>query len=88
MADANKIRRNEISWKWFGKKKKYCENCGKPDTTTKEYDKDGYLIRRRLDNKNPLTIHHIDGNIYNNEDNNLQTLCRKCHDLVHNQAKK
>jgi len=28
-------------------------------------------------------VHHIDENRYNNEDDNLATLCRRCHTLVH-----
>ena len=30
-----------------------------------------------------LEIHHIDGNRWNNDPNNLVTLCRKCHFEIH-----
>lgn len=30
----------------------------------------------------PLTLHHIDHNQFNNEDENLKLYCRACHDIV------
>jgi 5-methylcytosine-specific restriction endonuclease McrA len=30
-----------------------------------------------------LTVHHVDNNPKNNEESNIMTLCRKCHDAVH-----
>lgn len=35
-------------------------------------------------NKIPLEVHHIDGNPYNNKENNLQVLCPNCHSLTNN----
>ena len=34
--------------------------------------------------KVPLQIHHIDGNCFNNSENNLQLLCPNCHSLTEN----
>lgn len=31
-----------------------------------------------------LIVHHLDGDRYNNDMNNLQTLCTSCHCRVHN----
>lgn len=36
-----------------------------------------------LGQKIPLELHHIDGNRFNNNLNNLQILCSNCHSLVH-----
>lgn len=56
--------------KWKGD---VCEICG----LTHRYDEDGYLVTRAH-----LTVHHIDGNVRNNDPVNLSTLCRPCHDKV------
>ena len=34
-----------------------------------------------------LTIHHVDGNPFNNDDKNLVTLCRRHHRKFHSSAK-
>jgi hypothetical protein len=34
-----------------------------------------------------LHIHHMDKNILNNNQENLKTLCRKCHDALHTQMR-
>jgi len=34
----------------------------------------------------PLELHHIDGNRFNNEFNNLQVLCPNCHSLTDNNS--
>lgn len=57
--------------KW---KKANCEDCGVGD----RYSEDGYMQTRAN-----LTIHHIDENVANNSPENLQTLCRKCHNKKH-----
>lgn len=46
-----------------------CQVCG-----TQEWNGD----------KVPLELHHIDGNINNNGDDNLQVLCPNCHAQTHN----
>lgn len=56
-------------------RKDCCEECGSKN----EYDAGGYLVKKRR-----LTVHHVDGNRFNNDPSNLQTLCRKCHDKKHN----
>ncbi|NQU99405.1 MAG: HNH endonuclease [Parcubacteria group bacterium] len=39
-----------------------------------------FIARRKcLENKEKLSIHHIDYNKQNNNPNNLISLCRKCH---------
>lgn len=47
-----------------GLKEYKCEKCGRTEWEGKEI---------------PLELHHIDGNKYNNELNNLQLLCPNCH---------
>ncbi len=76
--------RQQLSQHWVFKKKSACESCGQPDATRRVYDEDGYLLRVQKNKVNYLTIHHIDGNIENNTDENLQTLCRLCHEALHN----
>jgi hypothetical protein len=34
------------------------------------------------------SLHHIDGNPYNNSSSNLKPLCRACHDEIHGFSKK
>ena len=58
---------------YFVHKKSACEMCGKKSIDTSL----GYFRGTKL------TVHHIDGNIQNNSLENLQTLCRPCHDKVH-----
>lgn len=41
-----------------------------------------------LGEKIPLELHHIDGNKYNNELNNLQILCPNCHSFTPNYRRK
>lgn len=38
--------------------------------------------------KIPLDLHHIDGNRFNNNLENLQILCKNCHGLTPNHSKK
>ena len=47
---------------------KACENCGKHRP-----DNDGF----------GFCTHHKDGNRYNNSMENLEVLCKRCHQLVH-----
>lgn len=47
-------------------KEEKCEICG---------------LSEWLGQKIPLELHHIDGNHYNNELNNLQIICPNCHAL-------
>jgi hypothetical protein len=54
-------------------KKKKCENCN---------------LENWLGNEIPLELHHIDGNRFNNELNNLQILCPNCHSLTPNNSGK
>ena len=56
-----------------GVKEHKCENCGLGDW---------------LGNKISLELHHIDGNRFNNELNNLQILCPNCHSMTDNYSGK
>ena len=49
-------------------RKDCCEICGKKE----EFKKGGYLA-----------VHHIDNDLTNNKENNLQTLCGSCHAKSH-----
>ena len=55
-----------------GIKKDECEMCG---------------LNEWMNKKIPLELHHIDGNRYNNELDNLQILCPNCHSLTPNHSK-
>lgn len=57
-------------------KKDHCEECGDPGY----YLAGDYPVRRKL------TVHHIDEDVENNRPENLQTLCRKCHNKKHGQS--
>lgn len=50
-----------------GYKNEKCENCNNT---------------KWLNKKIPLELHHIDGNHFNNEFNNLRILCPNCHSLA------
>lgn len=52
-----------------GIKEHICENCG---------------LDKWLENKISLELHHIDGNRFNNQLNNLQILCPNCHSITDN----
>lgn len=70
-ANANKsFYRNIVFAKKYKKyKKKYCERCNCKET----------VKRVGQYNKSNLIVHHKDGDISNNEEDNLQTLCGTCH---------
>lgn len=68
----------EYFMEYTGHKKGTCEACG---GGAGQRDEDGFLVRKSLGPK--LTVHHIDGDVTNNKPENLQTLCRTCHDKVH-----
>ena len=54
--------------KWIKQEREHkCEECG-----TKEWN------GKRL----PMEVHHIDGNITNNDINNLKVVCPNCHSLT------
>lgn len=38
----------------------------------------------RKSGNNRLSVHHVDGNHYNNELNNLVWICESCHQFIHN----
>lgn len=65
--------RDRINWKWQRHKKDKCEDCG----AIEHYYVDKYRVRRKI-----LTVHHMDGNIENNDSTNLRTLCKKCHQEI------
>jgi|ERR1035437_8019254 5-methylcytosine-specific restriction endonuclease McrA len=48
-------------------------------------ERDNYVCRicGLSNGEEPLNIHHIDWNRTHNQDNNLVTLCSKCHRQVH-----
>lgn len=50
-------------------RKKFCNICG---------------IKEMLSKRKTLSVHHIDGNRSNNQQDNLTTLCEKCHHKIHN----
>jgi hypothetical protein len=54
-----------------GIKNNHCEMCGVSDW---------------LGHKIPLELHHIDGNRYNNNLDNLQILCPNCHSMTPNHS--
>jgi Zn finger protein HypA/HybF involved in hydrogenase expression len=56
-----------------GLKKEECEQCG---------------ISEWMNQKIPLELHHIDGNRFNNNLDNLQILCPNCHSLTPNHSGK
>jgi len=82
MSHGSRFRREKVPLPPSGYKKKYCEICGNRENQFGKYDKDGYLIHKRCGSTR-LTIHHIDHNPYNNDPNNLQTLCATCHINIH-----
>lgn len=59
-------------------KKDSCERCNEWGGI--ERDKDGWIIRKK---RNRLTVHHKDRDVENNEPDNLETLCHKCHTEEH-----
>jgi hypothetical protein len=56
-----------------GLKDKKCEKCGISNWQGEDL---------------PLELHHIDGNRFNNNIDNLQILCPNCHSLTPNHSKK
>ena len=56
-----------------GIKKNECEMCG---------------LNEWMNQRLPLELHHIDGNRFNNELENLQILCPNCHSLTPNHSKR
>lgn len=56
-----------------GIKQDQCELCG---------------LTEWMGQKIPLELHHIDGNRFNNNLENLQILCPNCHSLTPNHSKK
>lgn len=52
-----------------------CQKCKKIDRPKKPYTMFSYTL---------LSIHHIDGDKFNDVDSNLITLCDDCHLVAHN----
>jgi len=77
------------------KKRKFCSlSCA---NTRTDLTKHGYSWRARKHLKSAceacghgrrLQAHHIDQNITNNNAENIQTLCKHCHDFWHTTAKR
>lgn len=88
MSTSKHEKRDALSPIYRTFRKEYCELCKRPSATRKYYDADGYLIGTIKSKTADLTVHHIDGNIENNDPINLQTLCRECHDDIHNTTQK
>ena len=65
---------NLIPPEYLKHRKDSCEECG----TKNVYWAGNYKVNRKI-----LTVHHIDGNHNNDSPDNLQTLCRKCHNKKH-----
>lgn len=49
--------------------------------------RDGYKCKTCPECEN-LTVHHVDGNRYNNQMDNLITLCERCHRKIHTPLRK
>jgi hypothetical protein len=79
-----KARRAALLAGYIIHRKDYCERCGITKAASVQYDRDGWLIRRKINAPESLTVHHKDHNAANNDPTNLMTLCRRCHDLEHN----
>lgn len=62
---------NHVRRYLFNKYSNSCQKCG-------------WNIVNVHTNLVPLTIHHIDGDSNNNEENNLELLCPNCHSLTNN----
>ena len=76
----SKIEDRIAAYKKYKKyKKSFCESCG---IGRGRRDENGFLATKS-NTRGVLTVHHKDGDVKNNNENNLQTLCRKCHDKVH-----
>jgi len=84
------VHLGEHNWKWRGGVEQYYP----PEFSERLKNK----IRRRDNNKcrichfseitnRNLSVHHIDGNRYNNVIENLITLCEKCHVKIHSMYK-
>ncbi len=78
----------------FNKRQHCSRSCG---NTRKELTKHGYSWRARKHLKNScescgekrsLHAHHIDQDIKNNNQENIQTLCKWCHNFHHATAKR
>lgn len=78
----------------IGKGKGYCPKCGLFRRVNKcnrhethahrsQYTKFRKDKCEKCGGSSELTVHHIDSNPKNNDQKNLMTLCRKCHDRVH-----
>lgn len=77
------------------KRRRFCSrSCA---NTRKDLTKHGYSWRARkhlkekceaCGYKRALQAHHVDQNIANNEPQNIQTLCKHCHDFWHTTAKR
>ena len=77
MSKSSKQRRDKILPPNVFLKKKECERCG--IKSGGYYVGDHFVKGKRY----KLTFHHKDGNPRNNSPDNLETLCRECHDKEH-----
>lgn len=67
---------------------KLCRSLQRGDWYKKVHDsvlaRDNYMCLRCYKDNGKMVVHHIDGNDTNNNPLNLITLCRKCHQNLHN----
>ena len=87
------FKQNELIEKWKNGEENGCDNCGTPREFLKRYLMEKYDCKCQkcgFDKVNEYTgfsilqIHHIDGDCFNNSENNLQLLCPNCHCLTEN----
>ena len=78
------------NWEWLSKQirkrnKGRCELCFAPNGKRVSRDPDWIypwcydVLSNEKDVKIILTVHHIDGNKQNNSEQNLISLCQRCH---------
>ena len=77
-------------------RRKYCSHsCGSSKKTAQHWSTFHYRARKHLKaaceacgQTTSLHAHHLDQDISNNVPENIQTLCKPCHDFWHSTAKR